>query len=305
MLVISRCLQACGAGSAILTFAIIRDLYQGEQVAKLIAYMSAVVAISPIIAPIFGGYIQTLLTWQWNFLLLASVGIIIFLLSYRFLPETNQYRERSSSTLFRNTFLNYQRLLSDRAFIGNALGAAFSFGALFAYVSGAPYLLLNLMGCSPDLFGWLFASGAVGYVLGAFINGRLLSRMGLDYMGCFGIGSLISGGLIMLLTTYYYPHAIAAILWPQIFCEFGIAIVISIAVTKALQPIPEYAGAGSALIGFFRFIMATLSSCLVIVHHTTALLLACTILGFASCSLGCLKFSTYGKKLAIFQSEYN
>jgi len=73
LLIIGRFLQALGAGSAILVFAIVRDMYEGSKVARIIAYMSAVVAISPIIAPIFGGYVQSLLSWRWNFIPIFTI----------------------------------------------------------------------------------------------------------------------------------------------------------------------------------------------------------------------------------------
>ncbi len=285
MLIVARCLQALGAGSAILTFAILRDLYTGKELAKYIAYMSAVVALSPIIAPIIGGYIQAQLSWRWDFILLVLFGLILWLWCYWYLPETNQYRG-SSTNFFKRLWLDYRCLLGDPNYIGYALSAALAFGALFAYVSGAPYILLNLMSYSPELFGWIFATAAIGYVLGAFVNGKLVCFVGINFMYLIGSISLISGAIIMVVMSYLYPLDALAIVMPQIICEFGIAIVISAGATKALQPIPHYAGAGAALFNFLRFLFATLSSCLVIAFHSaTSLLLAFVILGFALFSL--------------------
>lgn len=284
MLIFLRCLQALGAGSAILTFAIIRDLYEGRQVAKIIAYMSAVVALSPIISPIIGSYIQSCLAWQWDFILLALIGLILLLLCYWILPETNRHIGKTPF-FFKQLFLDYRRLLNDRNYMLHSLAAAFAFGALFAYVSGFPYVL-NLMGYSPLLFGWIFAVAAIGYVLGAFTNGKLVCFFGMNLMGRIGIMSLVGGAIVMTLMCRLYPLNIITMVIPQIVCEFGIAIVISISVTKALQPIPHYAGAGSALLGFLRFLLAALSSYLTIrFHNATPLSLAFIILGFSLLSL--------------------
>ncbi|CAN5220120.1 Bcr/CflA family multidrug efflux MFS transporter [soil metagenome] len=291
MLIIARCLQALGAGSAILTFAIIRDLYEGEYAAKMIAYMSAVVAMSPIIAPIVGGYIQVYLTWQLDFVILAIFEIVLLVLCYQFLPETNQHAKRSGS-LFTQSFKDYQVLATNRYYLAHSLSAAGAFGALFAYVSGAPYVLLNLMGYSAQAFSYLFAIASSGYVVGALVNGQLICRFGFNAVYRIGMTSLISGVIIMMLMCQLYPFCAAAIVVPQILCEFGIAIVVPISITRALLPIPHHAGSGAALIGFLRFGFATMSSYLVTEFQgTTSLSLACVIFIFAMFSWYCLKIS--------------
>ena len=301
-LIFARGLQALGTGSAILTFAIIRDLYEGERVAKMIAYMSAVVALSPIIAPIFGGYIQHSLSWQWNFIVLFFFGSLLFIMTYYMLPETNKYRS-AQSPLFKPLLSSYRKLLMDKNYMGNALSAAFAFGALFSYISGSHYVFLNLMGYSPQIFGWIFAVAAIGYVLGAFASGRLISRFGMDSIFRIGIISLVSGGMIMTLSCYYFPLNALAIVMPQLVCEFGISIVVPIAVTKALQPIPQYAGAGSALIGFLRFLLAAMGSYFsLLIRNETAMPLAVVILGFSLCSLVASAFPTY---LAVYRLRRN
>lgn len=287
MLLIGRSFQALGAGSAILTFAIIRDLYEGSVAAKWIGFMSAVVALSPIIAPILGGYIQAVLSWRADFAILFLVGLFLLILSYWLLPETLQGRV-SEHSLLKNFIGDYQRLLVDRNYLSHAFNAAFAFGALFAYVSVSPYILLSLMGYSPQSFSWIFAVAAIGYVLGALMSSKFVSQLGLDFMCCIGITTFIIGAIMMTILCYCYPHNAMMIVIPQIICEFGIAIVVSISITKALQSIPQYIGAGSALLGFLRFIMAALSSYFVMKFHgTTALPLALTTLVLALLSLGC------------------
>ncbi len=283
--IFGRCLQALGTGGAVTVFATIRDLYDGKQAAKLIAYMSAVVAISPIIGPILGGMIQSALSWQWNFALLAIMGLLLLSLS-AWLPETNQKQTMTVSFL-KKLGNNYQYVLSSKQYLSNALSSAFAFGALFAYVSGAPYVFLNLMQYSSETFGWIFAIAALGYVFGALLNGKLISRFGLNVMYRFGLFFLISGGIAMVLFCYLYPLNTYAIIAPQILCEFGISVVISSCIANALQPIPQCAGTGMALLGFFRFLAASASSGLIIFNGSTALPLAFTVLGFSLLSYSC------------------
>lgn len=284
--IVGRCLQALGSGGAILVFAIIRDLYEGKQAAKLIAYMSAVVAISPIVGPILGGIIQSSLSWQYNFVVLALIGLCLLFAS-GFIPETNRKRIFSTSFL-KETGCHYRYLFTSRRYLSNALSAAFSFGSLFAYVCGAPYVFLNLMGYSSVAFGGIFAIAAIGYVVGAFVNGKLISQLGVDAMSKIGMFFLVSGSIAMLLFCYIYPLNLFAIILPQVVCEFGISIVISTCIAKALQPIPQCAGTGMALIGFLRFLIAAGSGYLTTVGEgATAMPLAFTVLGCALLSFCC------------------
>lgn len=286
---LGRAIQAFGAGSAILIFAIIRDLYEGERVTKMIAYMSAVVALSPIVAPIVGGYIQASWSWQGNFMTLGFFGILAFAMSVCLLPETNKFLVKKN---FKQLFHNYRSLLMNVNFMANALCAAGAFGALFAYVSASHYLFMNLMGYSPQLFGWTFAVAAMGYVLGALMSGRLISTFGMEKIFGIGMLSLLGGGVSMVLMCYIFPLNVFAILMPQLVCEFGISMIIPIAVTKALQPIPQCAGSGSALIGFLRFLFASFSSYFAFAFQNgNALPLALIILGFSLGSLVASKFS--------------
>lgn len=291
VLIFGRCLQALGAGSAILIFAIVRDLYRGNQVAKMIAYMSAVVALSPIIAPIMGGVIQAYLNWQWNFGILTILGLTLLLLTYLFLPETNR-RFRINTFLFQQVFKDYHRLLINWEFMAQALAAAFAFGALFAYVSGSSFILINKMGCSPQLFGWIFAIAAIGYVLGAALNGRLVSLYGVQRMGCIGINVLLSSTVLMLLLSYLFSRSWMSVVLSQLLCEVGISIVIATSVSRALQPIPDLAGAGSALIGFFRFLCAMIASVCVALF-ASAISLSITILVFSILSWSCLNIQKF------------
>lgn len=259
ILIAGRIIQALGAGSAITVFAVIRDSCESVAIARIISYMSAVVAISPIIAPIIGGFLQTNFCWQASFIFLLIVSIILFLSVVCIFPETKRHCQTGSI----NTLItNYVNLAINKNYIPYAFGAAFAFGALFAYISGAPHIFLNFLGYSPKYFAIVFAIAAIGYVFGSLINPKLISIFGIDKTLYIGIINIILGGTMMYLFCLYADNAILAfgIIASQLICEFGISITVPICTTKDLQPVPEIAGQASALIGFMRFICAALAS---------------------------------------------
>lgn len=260
-LIAGRIIQALGAGSAITVFAVIRDSYESVAVARIISYMSAVVAISPIIAPIIGGFLQTIFCWQANFIFLLLVSIILFLSAVYILPETKRHSQIGGA---KTLITNYVNLAINTNYIPYAFGAAFAFGALFSYISGAPHIFLNLLGYSPEHFAIVFAIAAIGYVFGSLINPKLINIFGINKVLYIGIINIIFGGIIMCLFCLYTDNAVLAfgIIASQLICEFGISVTVPICTTKALQPVPENAGQASALIGFMRFICAALASIL-------------------------------------------
>ena len=291
VLIAGRCIQALGTGSAILVFAMIRDLYQGPQVARIAAYMMSLASISPILAPMIGGYIQSILPWQCNFVLLLGISGTLFILSFFFLPETKEATQHEKSVVH-EVFLNYLKLMGDKQFMQQALGAAFAFGALFVFLSASHRLFLTLMNVPPQQFGLIYAVVAFGYTLGAFLTGKFIPRLGMKKIFALGYAALILGSLAMVGLNQLYPLNIVAIVVPQFFCEAGIAMIIPITMTRALMPIPAYAGTGSALIGFMRFVFATVASLMTMDINSSAALGVITLV-FA---LGSLCFANFRHK---------
>ncbi len=269
----------------------IRDLYQGPQVARIAAYLISVASISPIIAPVIGGYVQSILPWQWNFVLLLSISGILFILSFFFLPETKAPTQHEKSVTG-EIFSNYLKLLRDKNFMRPAFGAAFAFGALFVFVSGSHRLFLTLMNIPPKQFGQIYAVVAFGYMLGSFLTGKLTPRLGMNRIFALGYGALILGSLAMVGLNQLYPLNVTAIVVPQFVCEVGIAMIIPITMTRALMPIPAYAGTGSALIGFIRFVFAAVAS-LMTMDINSSVALGVITLVFA---LGSLCFANFRHK---------
>lgn len=282
-LIMGRGLQALGAGSSILVFAMVRDRYEGAKGAQLISYMSAVVAISPIIAPIMGGYIQGVWAWQGSFVLLALISSLLLVASFFFLPETHA-AQRSSQFIFKQLVRDYRFLLTHKVYMAHALCAACAFAALFSFISGAPYIFLEKLGYGPEAFGWTFAMAAIGYVFGAFMSGKLSPLLGVNKLLFLGLSFLGGGAIFMITLCFFYGVSGYTIIVPQLICELGISIIVPIAVMKALTPIPQCAGAGSALIGFMRFFLAMISSFLTMIGPWD-LLLPMLIGCFATLSL--------------------
>jgi DHA1 family bicyclomycin/chloramphenicol resistance-like MFS transporter len=186
-----RMCQAVVAVAMVLSRAVVRDMFPQDQAASMIGYVTMGMAVVPMIGPAFGGVLDEVFGWQANFWALFILGGLIFWLTWNDLGET---AVKSGKTLAAQ-FGEYPELLRSPRFWGYSLSSAFSSGAFFAYLGGAPFVGSEVFGMPPSTLGFYFGAPAVGYFLGNFLTGRYAARFGVNklvFWGCslnlFGVG---------------------------------------------------------------------------------------------------------------------
>ena len=127
------------------------------------------------LAPLVGGYVLVWFGWRAIFWLLSILGTISFIGVFFRLPETH-HPEVVVKLKVGAVLEGYRRLLADRRYFGFALAGALSMAGMFAYISGSPFVFIELFGVPPNRFGWLFGVNALGFVVSSQINGRLVRR---------------------------------------------------------------------------------------------------------------------------------
>jgi DHA1 family bicyclomycin/chloramphenicol resistance-like MFS transporter len=252
LLIAARFFQAVGgAGTVVLARAVARDLYDGIRLGRELSLMAAIMAFAPIIAPLFGGVLQTAFGWRSNFVMLFAVGIALAAMVWVMLPETLRARA-TDPVSFASTFRIYRTFLRNRWFLAHvAIGTA-SVAGLFAWLSGASFVLQDLYGLSPMAFAIAFTLGSGGYLVGTWTAARIVTRVGLDRT--IGIGSLALalGGLGMLVAPALAWTSAAALVVPITVYLFGLGLVLPQTMAGALTPFPDRAGAASSLVGFMQ-----------------------------------------------------
>nr|MBF0685040.1 multidrug effflux MFS transporter [Pseudomonas sp.] len=174
---IGRVIQAVGgcAGLA-LSRAIVRDIYTKNEAASMIGYVTMGMAVAPMIAPTIGGVLEALYDWRASFAFLAIFGVLTLIVVYRLQHETNPYR--GSSGGMGRVVRGYAALFHAPAFWGYALTAGFTAAAFFAFVAGAAYVVIDLMGRTPLEYGLYFGLVSIGYIIGNFSSGRYAMKVG-------------------------------------------------------------------------------------------------------------------------------
>lgn len=284
-LIAGRFVQGFGAcaGPAIAR-AIVRDKYERAEAARVLAYIGMAMAVGPAIGPIIGGVLQVNFGWRANFTALVIFGILVWVAAARGLPESLRSPDPGAIAP-RRLARNYALLLSNRVYVGNMLVTAFIFGGLFTYGTGVPFVLIELLGMSPDVFGTVFVFTVIGSVTGSVISSRAATRVPGDVMTAIGATTSLLGGALMLIFTLAGVVTTATIVGSMMVFMLGFGIAAPTALAGAMAPFPMMAGAASAMIGFAQMFMASLGSVgIALLYNDTAVPMAAVLCAMGTAS---------------------
>jgi DHA1 family bicyclomycin/chloramphenicol resistance-like MFS transporter len=252
MLIVARAFQALGgSGGIVLTRAIVRDIYAGARAGRELSLIASVMALAPVLAPIAGGLLQTGFGWRVVFFTLVAAGLAGAGIVWFFLPETLTKRAAepvSISSMGRS----YRVVARHPAYLAYLGITSASYAGLFAWISGAAFVLQGLYGLTPFDFGVVFALGSVGYMTGSTLAARIVIKLGLD--GVLGIGGCACalGGLGMVAAVAGGLTSPLSLVLPMAVYLAGLGMVLPQGIAGAMTPFPERAGAASSLFGFIQ-----------------------------------------------------
>lgn len=256
-----RFIQGAGActGST-LGRAMIRDIYGPTGAAKALAYMAAIMALAPVIAPTLGGWMIIWFDWAaifWFLCIYAVLGIVIIAL---LLPET--LAEKQSIKL-REISRNYQTLVLHREYISYVLAASCLYAGAFAFISGSSFVLIDYMGVAPEKFGLWFMLIVFGYILGSVFTGRFAQNFQQHKLMLAGALLGLVAGLIMALALLIKINHPLVIVLPVALYTGAIGITLPQSMAVALAPFPKIAGTASALMGFTQMSLSSIAGAIV------------------------------------------
>jgi DHA1 family bicyclomycin/chloramphenicol resistance-like MFS transporter len=275
-----RVLQALGScAGVVVARAMVRDMFAPREAAGAFSLMMLVMGAAPILAPLAGGYITAYFGWRAIFWILASLALLCAGVLSRALPETHA---PDPSVRLRDAFRTYGRILRHRQFMGYALSGSLAQAGMMAYITGAPFIFIELFGVPTEHFGWLFGLNALGLISMAQVNLLLLRRFRLDQV--LRCAFLLLAGIGCLLAT---AGVLGWGIWPVGIGLFSYLAVLGITFPNtaagALADQGATAGSASALMGSVQFTLGFLGSALLSRLHAHSSLPMTGII--ASCSL--------------------
>ncbi|HYO40268.1 MAG TPA: multidrug effflux MFS transporter [Nocardioidaceae bacterium] len=250
---ILRVVQGIGAAAAsVVAMAVVRDLFTGRAAAGVISRLVMVMGLAPVLAPSLGSAVLTVGSWRTVFLVLAGLGVLIGALAAFALGETLPPERRAAPGL-RTTLRGYGVLLRDPSLVGFMLIASLTMAAVFAYVSGASFVLQDGFGLDERTFGILFSVGAVGLIAASQVNVVLLRRFGPGSILSAALTAAAVAGVVLLANAVTGTGGLLGILVPVWVIMAMVALCGPNATALALADHGERAGAAAALLGAAQF----------------------------------------------------
>ncbi|WXL24807.1 multidrug effflux MFS transporter [Ectopseudomonas mendocina] len=254
-----------GCAGAVLAVAIVRDCCAPQQTAKVMSMITLIMGAAPILAPLIGGMVLGLWNWQAIFVVLSGFGTLCLLGLVFGLRET--LAQRSERLALLPVLKNYGELLRNREFMGFALCQAFTTGAMFAYIVGSPFVLIELHSIAPEHFGLFFGINAVGMVLASQVNRVLLNRFSAATLLGHMLWLPLLAGLLLMLNHILGVQGLWLILPAFFILVSSVGLVSPNAMAMSMAKQGHRAGLASALHVSLTFGMGMLAGVLVSVLH--------------------------------------
>ena len=278
-LIAARILQGTSAAAeAVLVYAIIHDLFDETDRVRALAIYGMVIALTPAIAPVVGGYVHVWLGWQANFILIAATGMLAFTLCWRLLPESGFPDEDGLQPKL--ILKDYAKLLGNPSFMNYAIMTGAGSGLIMAFVTAGPFIFISYFKVPTEHYGLYFVIPVLSFITANLITRRIAAKLNIETILRLGliisaVGTIATIGLI----TSRYQGPLSLILVFSI-TTFGLGPVFAIAPMRALDSTQSPTGVASAMVNMVPMLMGGLASVsLSIFHDGTSRPLAMTVLG--------------------------
>jgi DHA1 family bicyclomycin/chloramphenicol resistance-like MFS transporter len=277
-LVALRFLQALGGSAGpVLARAMVRDLWDREGAARILSIMVLIMSLAPLLAPLAGGYVLVWAGWRAIFWFLVAFGVVCIAASLWILGETLPPAKRARRGIG-GMLAAYAGLLASRKYLSYAVAGGMIYAGLFAYLTGSPFVFITLHGVPAERYGWLFAMNVLGIMIVASVNGRIVTRLGVDRLLDLGLAVAAIAGTALALAAATGIAGFAGILVPLWFFVSSIGMIGANAMAGALAIFPDRIGQASALAGTIQFLVGGLGGTAVgALHDGTAVPMSATI----------------------------
>ena len=280
MLTLGRVLQAIGGGAAsALARAVAKDMFSTEGAARVLSLMAMVMAVAPLVAPTVGGQILLFADWRAIFHVLAAFGAAGLLATLTLLPESLPASARVGIRLL-GAFAAYGRIATERRALADLVSGSFNSAAMFAYITGTPFVYIEYFGVSPQWYGALFGVNVIALVIASALNARYVARFGLLRITRLSIALAAVGGVALLAAGITGIGGLWGVATPLLLVVGVQAPVGANCTARLMGLFPSSAGAASALFGATRFGLGAAASALVgLLHDATPLAMCAVVAG--------------------------
>ena len=247
-LIFWRVIQGMGASvGSVMARAMIRDVSNASETARSLSRVTAIMGISPMIAPVIGGIgYQIFGNPNGIFIITAAIGILVLTAILLLLPETRNAAlvESASKEPWSD---KYRYLLGSKVFVGSSLIYAFTTGAFFAILTVASTVFYNDLGIDSAGFGFIWSCLTILYTVSAFMAGTSSSKYGLMKVLLVGVLLNIIAGLLFYSLVKVFDVTLISVIVPLVVMFFAHGYIVPMSLAQAVSARPEIAGSSSGL----------------------------------------------------------
>ncbi len=299
MLILFRFFQALGGCvGMVASRAMVRDLFDVKDNAKVFSTLMLVIAVSPIIAPTLGGFITVYLGWRYIFVMLIIVIALIITGIIYLLPE-GKGPDETYSLKPAAILSSFGSILKHPQFLLYTFSASVASAGLYAFISGSPFVFIEYFTISQQYYGWIFAFVASGLIGSSQLNSVLLKKFHSDQIIKIALYIQSTVAVILVSTAIFgVANVYSTVLLVFLFlCCQG--FIFPNASALSMAPFGHNAGNASALMGFIQMSVGAFMSAMVSVFHNDTILPMTGVM--ATCSITASLIYTLYKSKAIKQ----
>jgi MFS transporter, DHA1 family, multidrug resistance protein len=281
-LITARIAQSLGAcAGLVLARAIVRDVWPRDEAASRLGYIVMGMTIMPMLGPLVGAMLDAVAGWRATLLACAALGAALLAAVAWRLPETLPARQKLPG--IGGLVAMWGSLARIPEFRAQAAVVACSTGVFYAFMGGAPYVVISGMGHTPAAYATAFMMISVTFAAGSFAAGRLSARAGTARMVEIGLVAITAGAVASLALQVFADPPIWLYFLPMAITAFGNGISQPNALAAALSVRPQLAGTASGLVGASQMALGAAMTLLVGLIETgsgiatAAAMLACGV----------------------------
>lgn len=272
-LLAGRLIQGLGAGASMGAIrAMVSDSFTSKRLAMITAYFGTIMAVSPVLAPLAGGYLETYFNWRANFIVLGTLFGLVFIWGC-FISETNQNRHLHSYNILHH-LKNYATLFKAPTFLLYSFCGSLAIAVSMAYATSGPFVFQKVLGLTPLQFGWIGIFIGLGNILGKLLTPMIVKRCDMEKTFAAGLVAILISGLIigvpLLVGIINLEIAIIAIMLSM----FGQGLSLITALALGISSYRHIGGAAMALWTSMQmglsFLVSYLLSCKLLEAHQAA-----------------------------------
>ncbi|WP_419870465.1 multidrug effflux MFS transporter [Chryseobacterium sp. CT-SW4] len=258
---IMRFIQAFGGSAGIVVGrAIVADLYDKEKAIKIFSSQSQISGIAPIVAPLLGSLFLNLWGWESSFAFLTLLGALTLMMTIGWIPETNKRPHSQNSVIEEHTlYIQIKNIFRNKDFVQNAIIGSIAFASLIIYISGSPFLFMEIHHFSTTAFSLIFALNSVALIIAAYLTPKFLKRVNDRKLLFYAVSLLFIACLTHTIAAFYHWNVVSEII-SLYLSIFSIGILFPITTAGALAPFKEGKGIAAALFGFLQLMLTFLLS---------------------------------------------